>query len=83
MDANKLKTLKEIGYEIPPCCGLCKHSKFNEGSNFGVCSQYSYNHLKHTDKPRELSVHKYGKCKNYSLSPERTNELHRFVELMK
>ena len=65
MDANKEEKLKEIGYQVKPCCFLCKHSKFpNKESGWGTCTKYSYDHIKHSDTERELSINKNGICRD-------------------
>jgi len=63
MDANKLEVLRNEGYTIKPCCGLCKHGYFTNPSHWGVCKIKFYEHLKHEDQ-RELSVNEFGKCKH-------------------
>ena len=62
MDANKLRVLHEIGYEIRESCGLCVHFQSQPGSAFGVCAANTYVHEKHTGPPRDLSVHTSGRC---------------------
>lgn len=65
MDKNKLKKLHEIGYTILPTCGRCANRNFPDPrSDFGTCSLYDYNHLKHSDNPRKLSIHRSGSCKD-------------------
>ncbi len=64
MDINKLEILKKIGYKVVGCCGLCEYGMFNIGPVFGVCRKYKYDHLKHNDKNRDLSICKYGICNN-------------------
>jgi hypothetical protein len=64
MDENKRKKLLEIKYKIQPCCGNCKHF-FNIAHNiFGVCDKYTYNHLKHNESKRRLSVNEVGICES-------------------
>ena len=62
MDENKLKKLKEYGYEIQPCCNYCKYSLFPCSAEFGICKIKTYWHGKHSDSIRQLSINKYGKC---------------------
>ncbi|KKN14930.1 hypothetical protein LCGC14_0991170 [marine sediment metagenome] len=64
MDANKLKKLRVINYEIGTC-GICVHGLFDGRSRYGSCKYYTYNHSKHTDNPRQLSIHRYGYCKKF------------------
>jgi hypothetical protein len=74
MDPNKLKTLKDIGYKIHPCCRLCEHSKFASGStltspsNWGTCKTQTYDHQKHTESKRQLSINVLGGCGKFKLS---------------
>ena len=63
MDENKLKELKDNGYKINKCCGICQNGIFNN-SDFGFCNIKTYEHLKHTDSTRQLSIYKFGICKN-------------------
>lgn len=61
MDANKLKVLQEIEYKISAVCSLCLHGEFPQ-NDFGTCSIHTYEHQKHSDQTRKLSVHKLGSC---------------------
>ena len=62
MDANKLKVLQDIGYRILPTCGTCVHRHISPGQSWGTCVRYTYQHQKHTGKPRQLSVYVGGGC---------------------
>jgi len=64
MDANKLKVLQDLSYEIRPACGLCVHGVFPQ-NDWGTCQKHQYDHLKHTGEPRQLSIFRYGSCKEY------------------
>ena len=65
MDANKLKKLREIGYKISPSCRICVHGRFPSTLGmWGTCMKFSYDHLKHSDQKRELSVNAFGSCEN-------------------
>lgn len=64
MDENKLKELKRVGYEIHKCCGLCENFACLGLSDFGTCKVITYQHLKHSDAKRQLSVNRYGSCKD-------------------
>lgn len=69
MDENKLKKLQEIGYQIKNVCAMCQHSEFsNQTTLWGVCLIQNYNHLKHTDSTRQLSICKYGSCGKFKKS---------------
>lgn len=65
MDTNKLKVLKEIGYKVYRTCNNCKHAYFNRGFIFAACKKYTYEHLKHTESHRELSIVSDGICKSH------------------
>ena len=69
MDGNKLKKLSSINYQLRNCCGRCKYGNF-PNNDFGTCSVHTYEHLKHSEKERELSIHKYGICENSFESKE-------------
>jgi len=64
MDPNKLKVLQEVSYRINPCCGLCKHGWFPQ-NDWGTCEIQKYEHQKHSGPPRQLSIHKYGRCPKF------------------
>lgn len=66
MDKNKLKVLREIDYVIPKQCQLCEHGTFpSAGSPFGTCNIQTYEHLKHTGEPRQLSIYVGGSCSKW------------------
>lgn len=71
MDPNKLIKLKEIGYKIQPCCRLCKHGDFKPAQSFGTCKIQEYEHLKHSDSKRKLSVNAIGTCSKFSVDEEK------------
>lgn len=81
MDNNKLQKLKDIGYEIKPSCGTCKHFQQYEDAHFGECDAQDYVHLKHSGGKRKLSVVMYGSCSKYE--PMNLDFLHGFKELVK
>lgn len=65
MDENKLQELDDCGYRIKPCCCFCVHSRFASVDHlFGTCTKMHYKHLKHTGGERELSINRYGICKD-------------------
>lgn len=82
MDANKLEKLKEIGYQVKKVCGLCNHSEFEVGSEWGVCKIYTYEHKKHADSKRELSINKMGGCPSFEANPDQLVVLHGFAPLV-
>lgn len=62
MDANKLLKLHEVGYEVRETCGTCLHAQIDRRNDYGTCGFIQYNHLKHSDSERELSIHRSGHC---------------------
>ena len=62
MDENKVKKYEELGYKIAKVCGNCIHSRFTPHTVWGTCSKYTYEHLKHAEAERNLSIHKFGVC---------------------
>lgn len=62
MDKNKLTELRRINYTIPKTCGLCKHGVFVGMNEWGGCAIQTYDHLKHTEARRQLSIFKGGSC---------------------
>lgn len=69
MDENKVDKYKELGYKITKVCGACIHGRFTPHTIWGTCSKYAYEHLKHTDADRQLSIHKYGACPSAEFMP--------------
>ncbi len=85
MDANKLVKLKVINYQVRQTCGNCVRSFFpSRHTDWGTCSHHTYDHLKHSDTNRQLSIHKSGRCDDYSKSPTATSTLNLggFAELV-
>lgn len=80
MDANKLAKLKEIGYTIHQVCGLCVY--FQGRTEFGDCTQFTYEHIKHSAVAKNLSVHKFGTCVNFEIDEEKLLPLHSYVEFV-
>jgi hypothetical protein len=84
MDENKLTKLKEIDYHVPKTCGLCIHSSFASPSGFwGECTKHDYNHLKHSDNPRRLSIYRGGTCNQFESDPRALDSIHRYAELVR
>ncbi len=67
MDANKLRVLKGLPYKISRVCGMCTHSNFVANSVWGGCSEHAYDHLKHTEPAKPLSIHVFGSCPSFEL----------------
>lgn len=70
MDANKLQKLREVGYIVIDCCAMCEYGQFPGGSvqRWGTCAVHQYEHLKHTDNPRQMSVCSFGFCPQFKVS---------------
>lgn len=62
MDENKLNKLREMGFHIRESCMTCKNSGIGRGKIFGVCKKFEYDHLKHNENPRNVSITILGKC---------------------
>jgi len=68
MDANKLQVLRALDFKEIRCCGNCAAGNFTGNALFGTCKLHKYNHLKHSDSDRELSIYRYGVCKYPSMT---------------
>ena len=79
MDIAKLNKLKELGYQILPTCGRCKHGLF-KGYEWGTCALFTYEHQKHSGTTRQLSIHQSGYCGPDNFKPKETEDLHGFRE---
>jgi len=80
MDNNKLKVLQELPYVIQRCCGLCKFGTFpGLGSNWGTCKENSYEHQKHSDANRQLSINKFGSCPKFEADSYQVTSLAKFA----
>ena len=83
MDADKLRVLHEVGYEVQESCGLCAHFNAQPGSDFGTCSLHQYDHAKHTGPLRLLSVHRNGRCSDgFEADPAGVFQLGGFADLI-
>jgi hypothetical protein len=80
MDHNKHIKLQEIGYTIKQACDICVHSAFNGTSSFGECRLHRYEHEKHTDADRRLSIFKNGHCGDYNRGSTSLGPWEEFVE---
>ena len=67
MDRNKWNKLILMKYKIRQVCALCQHGKFTIG-DWGTCAKHLYEHEKHTDSLRELSISKYGTCDGFEIN---------------
>lgn len=80
MDENKLKKLREVGYRIQDVCGLCKNCWFSSPSAvWGTCKISCYEHLKHSDSTRQMSIFRYGTCSKFERNE--TLDLGKFNEI--
>jgi hypothetical protein len=70
MDANKEKKFQELDYRIQRSCQLCKFASFRQQSNWGKCSKHTYDHLKHSDSNRHLSIYRSGVCPDFEAGVE-------------
>jgi hypothetical protein len=61
MDKNKQEELRRIGYRIPKTCALCVHGVF-PSNEWGTCAVRTYDHQKHSDAKRQLSIVQTGSC---------------------
>lgn len=70
MDANKLQKLREVGYVVIDCCAVCESGQFQGGpaQRWGTCAVHQYEHLKHSENPRQMSVCAFGFCPQFKLS---------------
>ncbi len=81
MDANKLKVLRELPYTVRRVCGLCYHGRFIL-TLWGTCDINEYEHQKHTDETRALSIHQYGSCPDFQLSGADVGTIGAFAALL-
>lgn len=79
MDANKLTVLRQIEYRITSC-GACVHGEFKPGTDWGTCKDTQYNHGKHTESERNLSITRLGSC--WKFKPNRELPLKGFAEFI-
>jgi hypothetical protein len=81
MDPNKRLKLRDIRYEVRPACGVCVHYLHKDtgpgAELWSTCRLHSYDHQKHTEKRRHLSVHATGWCPDFTAD---TSQLGGFEE---
>lgn len=80
MDENKRNKLRLIQYRIVRACGSCANANIQSDSDFGYCVQHQYDHAKHTDNPRQLSIHRLGFCGDYRFDKRLSPEWNEFLE---
>jgi hypothetical protein len=83
MDKNKLAELRRIDYRIPKTCGLCKHGVFVGINEWGGCAIQTYDHLKHSESKRQLSIFKGGSCTLFEEATQAANVLGAYYEFLK
>ncbi len=81
MDENKRLKLHEIGYVLHDTCAQCIYSQFNYGSDYGTCGLFTYEHKKHADSTRQLSINRSGWCPSFI--DERLPQDQHFAEFKK
>jgi hypothetical protein len=86
MDANKLQKLRQISYKIKKCCGTCEYGQFgliHAENVWGQCKLHNYDHLKHADSRRQLSINQFGYCSKFKWNEWIYNgSLHRWEEFL-
>lgn len=65
MDANKLIKLREVGYVVRKTCGNCVFSKLNPSTGWGTCALHAYEHQKHSEAQRQMSIVASGRCTSW------------------
>jgi len=68
MDKNKKEKLLDVEYVVRRCCLNCCYSLFKNNDDWGLCTKFSYNHLKHSESGRHLSIVKSGYCSRHNWS---------------
>lgn len=80
MDANKAEMLGRIGYERVEACGSCIYSNFSSSTTqFGECAINVYEHAKHSDSVRPLSILRYGVCPEHAQRVDYERQTEHFV----
>jgi hypothetical protein len=83
MDDNKVEKYHEIDYTILKVCGTCIHARFKPRNVWGTCSKYAYDHMKHTDSHRQLSIYKFGTCPSAEVDNAIRDALGKYAILIK
>lgn len=81
MDANKLRALRGLGYEIRRCCEFCRHADLSP-DGWGKCGLHAYSHLKHAEDRRQLSIHRSGSCSAWERDEGRVAALRAYGEFL-
>lgn len=82
MDADKRRVLIEIEYTIK-ACGTCRYAKIEPKVDWGTCGLHSYEHEKHSESKRALSINRHGVCKDYVVNSAESRFLGGFTEFAK
>jgi hypothetical protein len=84
MDENKLQKLKDVDYTVKRVCGNCRFfsGEKHESKNFSTCIQHTYEHQKHTESKRYLSVHVTGYCEKHVWCQQVVGFMHAFAQFM-
>ncbi|HUU89441.1 MAG TPA: hypothetical protein VMX17_17035 [Candidatus Glassbacteria bacterium] len=80
MDEAKRKKLNEIDYKITRICDNCRNSALR--GSWGVCFKHNYEHQKHTESNRQLSIHRSGTCKHHEFKDGFIEYIHKFAEFI-
>jgi len=78
-DENKFDMLGEVCYTVRACCEICVHGTFFPvTSQWGTCAKHTYEHKKHTGKPRHMSINRIGVCKTFEADDAKLDLLQSF-----
>ena len=80
MDANKALALHRIDYAVRDTCGRCRHGEFPSRTPWGTCAAHEYQHQKHSDSRRHLSIHLSGWCRTFE--PPASEDLGAYEEFL-
>lgn len=80
MDENKLQKLHEVGYIVKRTCGNCKFHMWFNSEPWSTCIVHTYEHQKHTDAERQLSINRSGYCDKHEWSDNADFRLGGYVE---
>jgi len=70
--------LGEVCYTVRACCEICTHGTFISTSMWGTCAKHTYEHKKHTGKPRQMSINRVGVCKTFDADESKLDRLQSF-----
>ena len=70
MDANKAEVLRELAYVLRRTCSNCLFGEFQGRQEWSTCSKHEYDHQKHSDTKRQLSVNRSGYCTYHKWSDQ-------------